>query len=77
MLVAAAWDHDLDLGQSFMVGDKATDVDMAHNAGCQGILVRTGYGELVLSGDLPAPQPDFIAPDLAAAADWILQHICG
>ncbi|WP_017721604.1 D-glycero-alpha-D-manno-heptose-1,7-bisphosphate 7-phosphatase [Kamptonema formosum] len=78
MLVAAAWQHDLDLGQSFMVGDKATDVDMAHNAGCQGILVRTGYGELVLSGDYQHhTKPDFIAPDLAAATDWILQHISG
>jgi D-glycero-D-manno-heptose 1,7-bisphosphate phosphatase len=39
MLVAAAWEHDLDLSSSFVIGDKATDVDMAHNAGCQGILV--------------------------------------
>ena len=43
MLVAAAWEHDLDLNQSFMVGDKATDVDMAHNAGCTGILVQTRF----------------------------------
>ncbi|WP_421657458.1 D-glycero-alpha-D-manno-heptose-1,7-bisphosphate 7-phosphatase [Leptothermofonsia sp. ETS-13] len=40
MLVAAAWDHDLDLHHSFMVGDKATDIDMAHNTGCVGILVK-------------------------------------
>nr|MBW4577368.1 HAD family hydrolase [Aphanothece sp. CMT-3BRIN-NPC111] len=51
MLVAAAWEHDLDLSQSFMVGDKATDVDMAHNAGCWGILVQTGFGDRVLSGE--------------------------
>ncbi len=75
MLVAAAWEHDLDIRQSFMVGDKATDVDMAHNAGCTGILVQTGYGDRVLSGNYQhGTQPDFIAADLAVAVEWILQQ---
>lgn len=75
MLVAAAWDRDLDLSRSFMVGDKATDVDMAHNAGCVGILVQTGFGLDVLGGKYQHhTQPDYIAPDLAAAVEWILQH---
>ena len=74
MLVAAAWEHDLDISQSFMVGDKATDIDMAHNAGCVGILVQTGYGDRVLSGDYQHhTQPDYVAADLAAAVNWILQ----
>ena len=72
MLVAAAWEHDLDLSQSFMVGDKATDVDMAHNAGCWGILVQTGFGDRVLSGEYQHhTRPNYIAPDLAAAVEWI------
>jgi len=76
MLVAAAWDHDLHLGHSFMVGDKATDVDMAHNAGCTGILVQTGFGDRVLSGDYQHhTRPDFIAADLPTATDWILQRV--
>ncbi len=75
MLVAAAWEHDLDLSRSFMVGDKATDVDMAHNAGCTGILVQTGFGQDVLSGKYQHhTQPDYIAADLPAAVDWICQH---
>ncbi len=75
MLVAAAWEHDLDLSQCFMVGDKATDVDMAHNAGCTGILVQTGFGQDVLSGKYQHhTQPDYIAADLPAAVDWICQH---
>ncbi|XHX78732.1 MAG: D-glycero-alpha-D-manno-heptose-1,7-bisphosphate 7-phosphatase [Stenomitos frigidus ULC029] len=76
MLVAAAWEHDLDLSQSFMVGDKATDVDMAHNAGCVGILVQTGFGDRVLSGKYQhSTQPDFTATDLAIAVDWLLQQV--
>jgi D-glycero-D-manno-heptose 1,7-bisphosphate phosphatase len=72
MLVAAAWEHDLDLRQSFMVGDKATDVDLAHNAGCKGILVQTGFGQAVLGGKYQhSTQADYIAADLAVAVDWI------
>lgn len=74
MLVAAAWKHDLDLSQSFMVGDKATDVDMAHNAGCTGILVQTGFGDRVLSGTYQHhTKPDYIAADLADAVEWIFK----
>jgi D-glycero-D-manno-heptose 1,7-bisphosphate phosphatase len=75
MLVAAAWEHDLDLSQSIMVGDKATDIDLAHNAGCIGILVQTGYGDRVLSGTYQHPtQPDYTARDLAEAVEWILER---
>lgn len=76
MLVAAAWNHDLDLKQSFMVGDKATDVDMAHNAGLKGVLVRTGYGERVLQGHYQHhTRPDYTARDLADAVTWIGQEL--
>jgi D-glycero-D-manno-heptose 1,7-bisphosphate phosphatase len=76
MLVAAAWEHDLDLKQSFMVGDKATDVDLAHNAGLKGILVRTGYGEKVLEGSYQHhTKPDYIAADLSQAVGWIEEQL--
>lgn len=72
MLVAAAWNWDLDLAASFMVGDKATDIDLARNAGCRGILVATGYGDRVLAGDYQhAIAPDFIAASLPEAVAWI------
>jgi D-glycero-D-manno-heptose 1,7-bisphosphate phosphatase len=75
--VAAAWEHDLDLSRSFMVGDKATDVDLGHNAGCRAILVQTGFGKQVLSGDYQHhTQPDFIAPNLTEAVAWILTQHC-
>jgi D-glycero-D-manno-heptose 1,7-bisphosphate phosphatase len=76
MLVAAAWQHDLDLRRSFMVGDKATDIYLARNAGCKGILVSSGYGEQVLAGNYQhAVQPEYIAADLSAAATWILSQL--
>ena len=76
MLDRAAREHALDLGRSYVVGDKYVDIDLAHNVRAQGILVRTGYGEGELqwnSAEWPAP-PDFIAEDLSQAADWILRQ---
>lgn len=76
MLVAAAWQHDLDIRQSFMVGDKATDIDLAHNAGCRGILVQTGCDKQTLNGNYQhQAKPDYLAADLTASADWIASQI--
>ncbi|NJK59887.1 MAG: HAD family hydrolase [Oscillatoriales cyanobacterium SM2_1_8] len=72
MLVAAAWEWDVDLRRSFMVGDKATDIDLARNCGCGAILVGTGYGDRVRQGTYQHPvEPDFVAADLAAAVAWL------
>jgi D-glycero-D-manno-heptose 1,7-bisphosphate phosphatase len=44
MLLRAAKDFSINLQQSFMVGDKASDVEAARGAGVTPILVATGYG---------------------------------
>jgi D-glycero-D-manno-heptose 1,7-bisphosphate phosphatase len=69
MLLQAARDHHLDLAGSFMVGDRADDIEAGRRAGCRTVLVRTGYGRQSESGFTPGvPRPDFIVDDLAAAA---------
>ena len=71
----AASEFDVDLSQSFMVGDKTADLQCGWNAGVKkSILVRTGYG-----ADLERDEPDteakaVIVDDIAAAADWILEN---
>lgn len=46
MVDQAVEDFEIDLENSFVVGDKVTDVKTATNTGCKtGILVRTGHGE--------------------------------
>lgn len=44
MLLRAAADFEIDLPASFMVGDKASDIEAAQRAGVTPILVATGYG---------------------------------
>jgi D-glycero-D-manno-heptose 1,7-bisphosphate phosphatase len=74
LLERAAREQSLDLRRSFVVGDRYGDIELAHRAGCRGVLVRTGYGEGELAwhaAKWPVP-PDFVAGDLAEAAEWIL-----
>lgn len=59
------------LRESWVVGDHVKDVALAANAGCRGILVRTGHGEeeRVQLGETPV---DAVVADLREAADHIL-----
>ena len=67
LVVQAAHDYNLDLTRSFFVGDKDSDIQCGKEAGAKTILVHTGYGRYA---DQNAA--DFVAPDLTAAATWIV-----
>jgi D-glycero-D-manno-heptose 1,7-bisphosphate phosphatase len=66
MLLDAAERLGIDLGASFMVGDRWRDVEAGRRAGCRVVLVDHGYGEEL------AHEPDVVVRGLGAAADWIL-----
>jgi D-glycero-D-manno-heptose 1,7-bisphosphate phosphatase len=75
MIQQARARHSIDVTRSFVVGDKLADVGMATNAGAQGILVRTGYGEATLAQHAGAvPGAAFVAQTLLEAVDWILER---
>jgi histidinol-phosphate phosphatase family protein len=62
----------VDISRSFMVGDKALDLQAGKNAGCKGsLLVRTGYG-LETERKLNDGEADFIGDSLVQVAHWIL-----
>ena len=65
----------LDLAQSYIIGDKLSDLECGLNAGLkQCLLVRTGYGAK-LERDFPDKLCSaVIVEDLAVAADWILRN---
>src|SRR5262249_5967392 len=67
---------ELDRQRAYVVGDKATDVELARNCDMKGILVVTGYGQQVLDGSYQWPvKPDFTARDIVEAIDWILSDL--
>lgn len=55
MLLQAAKEHNIDLCNSYVVGDKLSDIEAGKNAGCLPILVLTGHGtdeKLKMKGDI-------------------------
>lgn len=67
MLTDAAAALGLDLARSWMVGDRAGDIDAGHAAGCRTIFLDRGYSEKA-----PARAPHFTARSLTEAAGIIL-----
>lgn len=77
MFLAAARDLNINLKLSYMIGDRFLDMEAAKKVGVKGVLVRTGYGEL-LQDDGPDKEtfegkPDYIATDILEAVKWILK----
>jgi D-glycero-D-manno-heptose 1,7-bisphosphate phosphatase len=68
LLLDAAREHDVDLGQSFMIGDRWRDVVAGQRAGCRTIWIDRGYSEMAPAG------PDYTTHALTAAVDWILDE---
>ena len=72
MILQAAAELGIDLNSSYMVGDKAIDVETSINAGCKPILVLTGYGneEKLKLNDL---EKVTIYKDFGEAVDCIIK----
>ncbi len=71
MLLAAAADFDIDLSQSWVIGDSAKDTQLARNAGVRCVLVRTGKGGSDRGDDGMDAEPDCIFDTLAEAVAFI------
>ena len=67
MILEAAEKFHIDLQHSFMIGDRASDIEAGRAAGCRTILVLTGYGKE--HRDCGA---DFIVEDVTEALRLIL-----
>lgn len=74
MLLQAAGRHGIDLGSSYMVGDRGTDLDAAAAAGLRGWVLVTPPGGSAKPGATP---PLYTAADLAHAAEWIVSDAAG
>lgn len=64
-------EFNIDLKNSFVVGDHPHDIEMGKNANCKIIYLLTGHGEK--HRQKLNTKPDFIANNLLEAAKWILK----
>ena len=69
MIERASKELNLDVSQSWLVGDTTVDILTAHRSGMHSILVETGFAGLDRRHWVT---PDFIVPDLPAAVRFIL-----
>jgi D-glycero-D-manno-heptose 1,7-bisphosphate phosphatase len=70
MLEAACSDLAIDMERSWMIGDKAIDIQTGKNAGIKTAMVLTGYGGRDADGE--AMEPDVMAEDLLDAVKKIV-----
>ena len=68
MLLEAAEEFGIDLGGSFMVGDRWRDIEAGHRAGCRTIFIDYGYRECL------TVQPHKTVQSLIESVEWILNH---
>ena len=73
LLDAASREHNIDLASSFVIGDKASDINLAKNAGARSALVLTGYGRETFDHPNRWPcEPTIVAENLLEAVKRIL-----
>lgn len=76
LIQRAVRDLSLDVKQSYVVGDKWSDVELGHRAGAFSVLVLSGYAPDDPGNIRPAGVRDaaFTARDISEAAAWIIRH---
>lgn len=62
----------IDPQQSFVIGDRLMDVELAKAIGCKSIMIPGEPGKAELSKN--SILPDYVASDLVLAAKWIIQR---
>lgn len=79
MLLQAAHEYDVDMSNSYFIGDSITDIQAARNAGASSILVLTGHGRdsynhyINSDSNDKTHEPDKIFTNLYTASRWIIQ----
>jgi D-glycero-D-manno-heptose 1,7-bisphosphate phosphatase len=72
MIEAACVDFEIDLENSWMIGDKEIDVQTGINAGIRTAMVLTGYGTKHV--DKLTQKPDVVAENLLLAVKAIINE---
>jgi D-glycero-D-manno-heptose 1,7-bisphosphate phosphatase len=74
LISRAVKDFGINLEESWMVGDRYSDVELARNAGINSMFVMSGYGRGEWEHQRPnwTEQPDLVAEDLLEAVRFIV-----
>lgn len=77
MIERACRELPVDMGRSYMVGDKISDIEFGRRLGLRTVMVMTGYGrgEYEYQRQDWKVQPDHIAENLREAVEWVLEDL--
>ena len=64
-------DYNIDLEDSFVIGDHQSDIEMGRELGVSSVYVLTGHGKEGV--EELSVEPDFIARNIYEAAVWIIK----
>lgn len=72
----ACEEFDIDMKNSYVIGDRCSDIELAERSNLQGIMVTTGYGLGDIEYVLPHKtfKPRHIAKDLLHGVRWIIER---
>jgi heptosyltransferase-2 len=75
MVERAVSELQLDLRRSYLIGDHARDIQLAHRVGAKAILITTSLVDAQALDRLKSEQamPDAVAKSMPEAVDWILE----
>ena len=77
MVERAVSELHLDLRRSYLIGDHARDIQLAHRVGAKAVLITTELVDTQALDALRAAEamPDAVAKSMAEAVDWILDDV--
>jgi len=70
MLLQATSDLNVDLGQSYVIGDNDMDIEMGKNVGCKTVLIGDKTKQREMNKQTPCP--DYTASSVSAAVQWVI-----
>ncbi len=77
MIFKAADEHSIDLSKSYMVGDRASDVEAGLNAKLKSVLLTNNTNDEISILQNLEKNPNFVAANFTEACDFIINDFCG
>ena len=78
MILEAAKLHDVDLSASYMIGDRASDIEAGINANVKTILLKSELYESSINNlHNQGKKPNFVAANFSEACDYIIKNSFG
>ena len=75
LLEKAIKDFDIDVKNSFIIGDRMLDVEAGHKIGCKTVLVPEDKELVKKEREESNVKPDFICNDFYTGAKWISEEV--